>query len=757
MVNLIQPKLNCQPMTDSTRGTPTYEALDHEGLVQFAKEELNRDLSHCDTQTILHMLRHAQNEQASQVGLTWEQASVIVLDGTPFKVGGGWHLISTTSQPRGTKRASDPSDNPAKRQRTSTTNTDTATVSKTDEEVQYLGTRFEHVGTERQSGNPDLHPARLPRPDAQASPTLLDRYLEAADHDAETANRNAEATPSNQEPDYEPQSPGIKLIPPLSLDNSQTHIAPDPSNDDTRRMHRGTQWTYMNSRTHLPPMTSTPASMEDPSNSPEPPARPNSPSLTAAELIQKERARAIAAKMDETCDHLHRPSRPHRLFAEASHPPTTRPQARLAPGASSNAALAHIHGPRPLDPMSTARADMIAFNEAVARGNATSLVESVTRQSNRQACREPPASRQLNELLDDDEEMIAQAEAYAQKKWPPLARDVSGIQRQVLIIAKLHLFAYALVEGIYQTRATFLRWAAAVYEATWQMELPTTPMIEPDEEILEIMVNSIATLRGRVKEHLRPFAANAAQFQQNVIDQCTIQENLRRFNLLYPNNFHCKTHCPRHGHYENPEIGHCMAAALFSGPNSVGMLFPEYFRDMPLTVVAFVLAIWQFCIEEWSNGWHKNASLGAGAMRDKFEAQLAGLKDLRDVAPRRMAHLQEEWRKYVTEYSGAAFETSEEVIYNSLRSEMRPDTPEPGPSNAMDVDELEARLFETARQQSLREQMRDIIASEEADNEVPMDEDGMDHEVEQNDGTSTPEYNEQGIQTAQSKGKGHAN
>jgi hypothetical protein len=54
------------------------------------------------------------------------------------------------------------------------------------------------------------------------------------------------------------------------------------------------------------------------------------------------------------------------------------------------------------------------------------------------------------------------------------------------------------------------------------------------------MVNSIATLRGRVKERLRPFTTDAARFRQNLTDQCTIQENLERFNLIYPNNFHCK-------------------------------------------------------------------------------------------------------------------------------------------------------------------------------------------------------------------------
>jgi hypothetical protein len=34
-------------------------------------------------------------------------------------------------------------------------------------------------------------------------------------------------------------------------------------------------------------------------------------------------------------------------------------------------------------------------------------------------------------------------------------------------------------------------------------------------------------------------------------------------------------------------------------------------------------------------------------MREKYEAQLAGLKALRDAAPRRMGRLQNQWRDYV--------------------------------------------------------------------------------------------------------------
>lgn len=54
------------------------------------------------------------------------------------------------------------------------------------------------------------------------------------------------------------------------------------------------------------------------------------------------------------------------------------------------------------------------------------------------------------------------------------------------------------------------------------------------------MVNSIATLRGKVKERMRPFTAHAAGFEQRQTNQEVIQENLNRFNLLHPNNFHCK-------------------------------------------------------------------------------------------------------------------------------------------------------------------------------------------------------------------------
>ncbi|KAG8686841.1 hypothetical protein FRC11_008254 [Ceratobasidium sp. 423] len=422
----------------------------------------------------------------------------------------------------------------------------------------------------------------------------------------------------------------------------------------------------------------------DANNAADGPSEPNSPNLTPSQLIRRERAWAITAKVHKEMAEM-APCRPHPITAAVK-----------CVGGTSHW----------LDPISATRKDMLAFNRAVAQGEVTSFVES------------------LDELLDDDEEMLAQAEAYAKQKWPrhsgrirkpkPLAWDVSGLARQVLTMAKVHLFAYALVEG-----------------ATSQMDLPDRPYEKPEDNIFEIMVNGIATLRGKVKERLCEFAARVASFRHTTTNQKLIEKNL--------------TVNPCSGDYESPEIGHCIALAIFHGPNSVRVMYPDYFRDMPLTVVAFALAMWQFCIEEWANGWWQTGDLGMASMREKYESQLTGLKELRGVAPRHMHCLQNQWRDYVVKYSGTTFEPENDTP-QAHNPRMRPDTPKP---NAISVEEMDARLLETAHQNSLCSRMEELAAEEMAQL--------MNTDESNSEGPQAPaEYNQHGVLTARAKGKGRA-
>ncbi|KAG8795239.1 hypothetical protein FRC12_016880 [Ceratobasidium sp. 428] len=842
----VQPPIN--------KGNYIHEKLTYKGLAERAKEKYGIEtISDYGSQALLEKIRVAEGEQAAKVGSSRRPASIVVRPGTPLKVGGGWHHEIPRSQPsRGKKRGSDASDDgPSKRARTTDCTTTESETEPDDDSGNGLARRAAErianacpgmvVGADgSQPGTCPPPPSRTPTPEfvpatqySQAStrshslggslshygesvpgesappepvppiPMLigtsrgpvhhrlrqkaLKRYFDRADRDAERADKEAGVQGEDEVDQLDPtdDEPDMSYVPGLSTQNTSSASR-----------------TYSGSRSHLPSQSGADTSIPPEHDDDVPPVeRPNSPSLTPAELLRKERARAIVAKARAEMDADARRvlQREARVYAETTHPPTNRPQVRPEPGhLRMNGSGPSTRTTRRLDPQSAARADLIAFNEAVARGEATSFIESVTRQTETSARCTAPTSRPLHELLEDDEEMMAQAQAYAEGKLPslssstpntslsstshggrkkkkPLARDVSGIEREILSQAKVHFYVYALVQGIYQTRAAFLKWARAVYQATWEMELPMVPYVSVEDWIFEIMVNNLATLRGKAKELTRPFAADSGGFEHTMTNQQTIQNNLNRFNLLYPNNFHCRSYYPREGHFENPDVGRCIAVIVCSGPNAPARQYPDYVRDMCFNLVAFCMAIWQFCIGEWSHGWHQNGDLGMAAMREVYEGFLAQLKDLHSAAPRRMGRLRNSWREFCEEYSGLSFDRQQAVVTGSTyRLEMRPDTPtpeQPALDDSISVDEMNEQLFETARQASLDSRAQEIIAREELEdldtviNEEEWEElyalDRQEWEEQQaaarRSPSPLPQYDEDGRLTTQSKGKGRAN
>ncbi|KAG8692874.1 hypothetical protein FRC11_003309, partial [Ceratobasidium sp. 423] len=441
-------------------------------------EEFGLDVQGCDTQTIIRRLQLAEAEQTAEVGLSRRPASVLVLSPTPFQVGGGWSQDVVGSQPSGPSKkrpsaASGLSDGSGKRQRTEivvdntdteTESDDTAMESETDTDDNRVPPRAAPLPMRDatpatvldsqpsaasshslggsipppcnpasreplpqddtpipQTPNPTI-PVRVPIP-AHLRRTLLQRFLDQVDRATEAAEEaQAQAPNTNNQPSDGDQAADVDEVP-------ETEFGSTPNTSQHATLgSSSTPRTYAGSRSHLPPDSEAPAER-----------------MTPSQLIRQERARAIAAKVHADMAKMVSGRRRSRLFATALQDPAARPQARPPLGARSNAVGRRMGGPRRLDPVSAARADMVAFNRAVAQGEATSLAEGVRRQSQRTARCAPPASRPLDELLDDDEETLAQAEAYAKGKWPrrsrvrkpkPLARDVSGIERQVLIMAK---------------------------------------------------------------------------------------------------------------------------------------------------------------------------------------------------------------------------------------------------------------------------------------------------------------------------------
>jgi hypothetical protein len=224
--------------------------------------------------------------------------------------------------------------------------------------------------------------------------TLLERSFDRADRTSQAAH-----TAQSQANANESQTADMEKLPETEFNSAPSTF---------RRAALGslsTPRTYSGSRSFRP-------------SNPNPNPEVSAGRLTPSQLIGQERARAVAAKARAAITSTVPDRRRTRLFVTALRDPTDRPQARPPLGARSNAVGRRMGGPRQLDPVSAARADMVAFNRAVAHGDATSLAESVIRQSQRTARCMPPVSRPSDGLLDDSEEILAQAEAYAKGKWP---------------------------------------------------------------------------------------------------------------------------------------------------------------------------------------------------------------------------------------------------------------------------------------------------------------------------------------------------
>ncbi|KAG9076827.1 hypothetical protein FRC06_009302, partial [Ceratobasidium sp. 370] len=283
---------------------------------------------------------------------------------------------------------------------------------------------------------------------------------------------------------------------------------------------------------------------------------------------------------------------------------------------------------------------------------------------------------------DNEKERTAQAARAAGefplgRKSKPTSRDLHGYERQLISPAKLHLFAYALKKGIIQTRPTFFEWSDKSWLKIWEQQLPNLPPEVASTMVKQIMVNNLATGRGRFKDPIRPLVQHTLDLWKPASTDEDVNHNLQIFMLVHPNTFHCTKFSPPYGHYESDLLTQAIATTMFCSPTAVGVVYHEFFDPMPLTTVAFVLSIIQFCIEEWATGRFCPRDLSMTDLLNKYVAHLRGLKAATKVAKNHMAHLQQHWFNFGLEFSGAT--TADQDIYQPTTEsrEVRPDTPEP--------------------------------------------------------------------------------
>ncbi|KAG9089976.1 hypothetical protein FRC06_001263 [Ceratobasidium sp. 370] len=252
-------------------------------------------------------------------------------------------------------------------------------------------------------------------------------------------------------------------------------------------------------------------------------------------------------------------------------------------------------------------------------------------------------------LLDDEEERAARAaeaagkELSCRRKRKPSSQDIHRYKKQILTTAKMHLLATTLIEGPYQTCAWLMKVAKMLFIEAWRQELPEVPIQLPSEEVLQVMVNSLAMSRRQIKPAIRPMVEHGFEFLKWDSSPEIINRNLKIFSAIHPNAFYCTEFDPTYGHYESSLLTKAIAAALFGGPYSVGVTFRDYFEPMPLTTVTFILANMQFCIEEWEAGQWVSQDLSTSDMLNKYVAHLQGLKEAHAAVRGHIGRLQDHW------------------------------------------------------------------------------------------------------------------
>ncbi|KAJ1299966.1 hypothetical protein OPQ81_003815 [Rhizoctonia solani] len=107
---------------------------------------------------------------------------------------------------------------------------------------------------------------------------------------------------------------------------------------------------------------------------------PDPPCIMPSQWVQQEWAQAIAAKVQAELTSMASTHCSH-IFLSASKPPASCPQPCPLLGSKGNAVGCCMGASHRLDPASATHADMVEFNWAIAQGQATSFVKSITQQS----------------------------------------------------------------------------------------------------------------------------------------------------------------------------------------------------------------------------------------------------------------------------------------------------------------------------------------------------------------------------------------
>ncbi|KAF8593930.1 hypothetical protein BDV93DRAFT_565973 [Ceratobasidium sp. AG-I] len=263
------------------------------------------------------------------------------------------------------------------------------------------------------------------------------------------------------------------------------------------------------------------------------------------------------------------------------------------------------------------------------------------------------------DLLEDNSEILEAEAALALGKHlhahqKPGLSDFPGLQRRVASMAIPEFLMLACTRGAYETLGTFHNWAKEAYNHVWDLELQGVQLQKAPRALTSVIIHRLSWFCGETKGQLRAKIASLMSLISPPRTPEDLRHNHRRVKKMLPNQFHCRDPTKDDDPYESTALRECIAKTLFSGPDSLGVIYHEHFCPIPIPAVAMVLTIWQECVQEWQTGRFRGIDLNAERQLSMYECHLKGLLGYAKLASKRLAGFREDWFWYGIDCAGAA-------------------------------------------------------------------------------------------------------
>lgn len=97
---------------------------------------------------------------------------------------------------------------------------------------------------------------------------------------------------------------------------------------------------------------------------------------------------------------------------------------------------------------------------------------------------------------------------------------------------------------------------------------------------------------------------------------------LKDMNFVYPETWDGGR---RHNPYRHPIIQRIINTTLFRNKDDVGVVHHEHFFPMPIPIIALILTLVEWCINEWSDGTRKDANWDDGKLQAVYTSHVSSL------------------------------------------------------------------------------------------------------------------------------------